>query len=110
MSTDDAHMRDQLSDIAAYLDAGQRYSASREAGEYGEAVAGEYICEMADGHIVAQHNPGDAPQGIDTTFLDAGGELHAGETKTIGYGAWHQPQTSPTVDGHQMDHRLSSPQ
>lgn len=104
MSADDARsMRDQLSDIAAYVDAGQRYDASREAGEFGEAAAGEYISELADGHIVAQHNPGDAPQGIDTAFLDADGELHAGETKTIGYGNWHQPQTSRTADGRQMD-------
>lgn len=96
-------MRDQLGDIAAYVDAGQRYDASREAGEFGEAVTGAYTSELADGHIIAQHDPGDAPQGIDTAFLDRDGELHAGETKTIGYGTWHQPQTSRTADGRQMD-------
>ena len=96
-------MQDQVNDIAAYVDAGQRYDAIREAGEFGEGAAGYYASELAGGNIVAQHHPGHAPQGIDTVFLDAGGELHAGETKTIGYGNWHQPQTSRTVDGRQMD-------
>jgi hypothetical protein len=104
MSTgDEQSMRDQLNDIASYLDAGQRYDAAREAGEFGEAVSGYYASELADGNIVSQHDPGDAPQGIDTAFLDPAGELHAGETKAIAYGDWHQPQTSRTVNGRQMD-------
>jgi hypothetical protein len=93
----------QYEDLIAYIDVGQRFEAAREAGEVGEAMAGTYINELAKGHIVDQHDPGDAPQGIDQAFLDADGELHVGETKTIGYGAWHQPQTSRTVGGRQMD-------
>ena len=93
----------QYEDLVAYIDAGQRFEAAREAGELGEAMVGTYISELAGGHIVNQHDPGDAPQGIDHAFLDANGELYVGETKTIGYGAWHQPQTSRTVGGRQMD-------
>jgi hypothetical protein len=104
MSSDEQRSFDsQFSDLTGYVDTGQRYAAAREAGEIGEAVTGAYISELADGNIISQHDPGDAPQGIDTTFLDSSGELHAGETKTIGYGNWHLPQTSQTVDGHQMD-------
>jgi hypothetical protein len=94
---------DPFSDLAAYIDAGQRYDASREAGEVGEAIASTYVNELADGHLVSHHDPGDVPQGIDHVFLGSDGELHAGETKTIGYGDWHQPQTSETVSGRQMD-------
>lgn len=94
---------DQYDDLVAYIDAGQRYEAAREAGELGEGIVGTYINELTGGHIADQHDPGDAPQGIDQAFLDADGELHVGETKTIGFGAWHQPQTARTVDGRQMD-------
>jgi hypothetical protein len=93
----------QFSDLAGYIDAGQRYDAAREAGEVGEALSGVYVSELTGGNVVSHHNPGDAPQGIDTTFLDVDGDLHAAETKTIGFGGWHQPQTSRTVDGRQMD-------
>lgn len=104
MSSDEQRSFDsQFSDLAGYIDTGQRYAAARETGEIGEAVTGAYISELADGNIVSQHNPGDAPQGIDTTFLDSSGELHAAESKAIGQGDWHQPQTSRTVDGRQMD-------
>jgi hypothetical protein len=93
----------QYDDLVAYIDGGQRYEAAREAGELGEAMAGTYINDLAGGHLVDQHDPGDAPQGIDQAFLDADGELHVGETKTIGFGAWHQPQTSQTATSRQMD-------
>jgi hypothetical protein len=93
----------RLSDLVGYLDAGDRYAAAREAGEIGEALSSVYVNELADGNVVSQHDPGDAPQGIDTTFLDPDGDLHAAETKTIGFGDWHQPQTSRTADGRQMD-------
>ena len=90
-------------DLVAYIDAGQRFEAAREAGELGEGLAGTYINELANGHIVDQHGPGDAPQGIDQAFLDSDGDINVGETKAIGFGAWHQPQTSRTVGGRQMD-------
>jgi hypothetical protein len=93
----------QYDDLVAYIDAGHRYEAAREAGELGEGIVGTYINELADGHLVDQHDPGDAPQGIDQAFLNADGEFHVGETKTIGFGPWHQPQTSRTVNGRQMD-------
>lgn len=99
----DRTLQEQLDTIAADIDNGNLAEARREAGEFGEAVSGFYVNELADGNIVSQHNPGDAPQGIDTLFLDEDGDLHAGESKTIAYGEWHQPSTAATQSGRQMD-------
>jgi len=99
----DRTLQEQLDAIATEIDNGNLADARREAGEFGEAVTGFYVNELADGHVVSQHNPGDAPQGIDTLFLDDGGDLHAGESKTIAYGEWHQPGTATTQSGRQMD-------
>lgn len=76
-------------------------SDSREAGEMGEAATASLISDVLGGDLVYQHTPGDAPQGADLIYMDDSG-LRNGEVKSI-FTDWHQPNTSTTVNGRQMD-------
>lgn len=100
---EDNNLSGQLDRLAGLIDIGDTTEARQEAGAFGESIAAIYATELADGELVSQHAEGDAPQGIDTTYLDSLGNLHAAESKTIGYSDWHQSSTSRTVDGRQMD-------
>jgi len=76
-------------------------TGSQDGGEKGEAATAALISDVLDGDVVYQHAPGEAPQGIDLSYLQDG-EMHVAEIKSV-IGDWHQPSTSPTVDGRQMD-------
>lgn len=74
---------------------------SREAGEMGEAATAALISDVLGRDLVYQHTPGDAPQGADLIYMDESG-LKTGEVKSV-FTDWHQPNTTATVNGRQMD-------
>ncbi|WP_322544568.1 hypothetical protein U2G91_21305 [Rhodococcoides fascians] len=76
-------------------------TGNQDGGEKGEAATAVLISDVLGGDLVYQHTPGEAPQGIDLSYLHDG-ELHVAEVKSI-IGDWHQSSTSPTVGGRQMD-------
>jgi|JI10StandDraft_1071094.scaffolds.fasta_scaffold359118_2 hypothetical protein len=78
-------------------------SGTQDGGEMGEAASAALISDVLGGDLVYQHTPGEGPHGLDLSWLDDSGELHAGETKTVIGENWHQPNTSFTRDGRQMD-------
>ena len=73
-----------------------------DAGDAAEAIHSAWVNDVLGGETIYQHAPGEPPQGLDQLYL-LDGQLHAAETKAIISESWHQPQTSLTVDGRQMD-------
>jgi len=73
-----------------------------DAGAAAEAVHSAWVNDVLGGETIYQHAPGEPSQGLDQAYL-LDGQLHAAETKSIISEIWHQPQTSLTVDGRQMD-------
>lgn len=99
---DSVSLESQYDDLARLIDSQQYGDARREAGELGEATAAGLIEVVGDGHLLEQHNPGDAPQGIDIAYFDDGDDrVHFSEVKTIGWGDYHTPRMNETLAGRQ---------
>ena len=81
---------------------GPELRSKAEIGEDAEARAAALRYHI-DGHsILAQHTPGDAPQGFDLVSMDAGLGTHITEVKGSNAETYRPPRMSNNVDSRQM--------